>query len=135
MKKIVLNTLNLMPEFKQFRQNSGLRCHNQRKASQNDNLTGGVARRSAIPRNRVVAGGKIFELVASVCRRNFFPQHSGGYKLRARRAAARNFRPLTRFQMFPSSREGSSKLCRDVFRGLHSIKYARLRDKILIEIL
>lgn len=36
--------------------------------------------------------------------RNFFPQHSGGYKLRARQAAARNFRPLTRFQMFSAVR-------------------------------
>jgi len=107
---------------------SELRCRNQRR----ELLEMMIARRSfaarAIPRARVVAVvGEIFdEPVASVTGRNFFPPDIPGDINCARgEAAARNFRALTRFQMFSSSREESSKVCRDAFRGSHSIKYAR----------
>lgn len=90
----------------------------------------GAARRvRQFARNRIVAGGEIFDEPVEVPteKEKLFPlQHIPGDINCARgRTAARNFRPLTRFQMFSSSRVGSSKLCRDVLRGLHSIKYAR----------
>lgn len=61
--------------------------------------------------------------------RNFFPQHSGGYKLRARQAAARNFRPLTRFQMFSEFARGKFEtlpgLSRVTFNQICTILRAR----------
>jgi len=65
--------------------------------------------------------------------RNFFPQHSGGYKLRARQAAARNFRPLTRFQMFSEFAGGKfetlpGRLSRVTFNQICTIPGARTKS-------
>lgn len=65
--------------------------------------------------------------------RNFFPQHSGGYKLRARQAAARNFRPLTRFQMFSEFAGGKfetlpGRLSRVTFNQICTIPGVRTKS-------